>query len=247
MTGRVRYLPALACSWALVALPCGCASSPVDDQELSVVRRTAPPRDPSELTRVHRLVASCGVHGATVGEGAYELWVPLPVTDRWQVVRSIAFEVPPDLRWVILEGDAEGERLLYVTGPAPGPVTIRAEIERPAPPAELPALPTALDGLSAELDPAAWTAAATERGVKARVALGLELPLAGPPSSPAATAGEPAPRRWPEVLVEGAWTPVTEGRVGLPQSWVRLATVAARATLAGRATEPTLDWKTQAP
>jgi hypothetical protein len=248
MTGRVRYLRALACSVVVLS---GCASSPVDDQELAVVRRAAPPRDPSELTRVHRLVAKCAVEAAG---GAYELWVPLPSTDRWQVVRSIAFEVPPDLRYV-LEEDAEGVRVLHVTGPAPGPVTIRAEIERPAPPTELPALPAALDGLAADLDPVAWTAAATERGAKARVALGVELPLAGTPSEPTperrperrTLAGEPARRRWSEVLLDGAWTPVTEGRVGLPQSWVRLATVAARATLAGRATEPTLEWKSQAP
>ena len=94
MTGRVRYLRALACSVVVLS---GCASSPVDDQELAVVRRAAPPRDPSELTRVHRLVAK----SVAEGEGAYELWIPLPITDRWQVVRSIAFEVPPDLRWVL--------------------------------------------------------------------------------------------------------------------------------------------------
>lgn len=241
MTGRVPIARLLAV--AAVAALCGCASSPVDDQELPVVRREAPPRDPSELTRVHRLVARCTADAA---EGPYELWVPLPITDRWQVVRSIAFEVPSDLRYV-LEESPEGERVLHVTGPAPGPVTIRTEIERPAPPAELPALPATLDDLAADLDPAAWTAAATERGVQARLALGLELPLAGTPSEPAPAGGEPAPRRWSEVMVEGAWTPVTEGRVGLPQSWVRLATVAARATLAGRATEPSLEWQTQAP
>ena len=79
------------------------------------------------------------------------------------------------------------------------------------------------------------------------MALGLELPVAGAPAEPTPAHGGPAPRRWPEVLLDGAWTPVTEGRVGLPQSWVQLATVAARAAVAGRATEPTLEWKAQTP
>lgn len=207
----------------------GCSGGAIKPDELEVVRAEPVAIDPSERTRLVELRATCA---PPAGQGPYQLWLPLPASDRWQTVRSLLFEVPPPGSYDLAEG-AQGERVLHVSAPGPGPVAVRAVIERPAPGVG-PALPDDLREL-AGLEPAAWVEAATRKGRQARVASGVAV---------ASDGKSVVESRWPEVLVDEAWTPVVDGKAQLPQERVRLP-APARATLGGRSVEAKTTWALQ--
>ncbi len=199
----------------------GCRSAdPAED--LVLVPRAAE-REPGPAPRFVLLARSEVV--AARDAGPIELWLPLPSTDRFQTVHSLVFEVGPPGRFDLEE--TAGDRVLHVAAPGPTPVSVRALIERPAR-AGAP-LPPSLSELPAGLEASAWAEAAAARGVQARVAHGLEL----------RADGQTVPRRWPEVLVDGAWSPVdpTTSTVDLPPGHVRLAATPPRATVAGQPAE----------
>lgn len=208
------------------ALATGCGGGAIKPEDLEVVRAEPVAVDPSERTRLVELEATCA---PPPGQGPYQLWLPLPTSDRWQTVRSLLFEVPPPGAYELADG-AAGERVLHVSAPAPGPVAVRAVIERPAP-AEGSTLPDDLRELVG-LEPAAWVEAATRKGRQARVATGVAV---------AADGKSVVESRWPEVLVDEAWTPVVDGKAQLPQERVRLPGPA-RATLDGKPAEPRTTW-----
>lgn len=214
------WLP-LAAAAALTLAATGCRSAdPAED--LVLIPRTAEQEPGLPLRYV--LLARSEVVGARDG-GAVELWLPLPSSDEFQTVHSLAVEVGPPGRYALEE--AAGDRVLHVAGPSPTPVSVRALIERAR--VEAAALPRALREVPAGLEPTAWAEAAAARGVPARVAHGLEL----------RSDGQTVSRRWPEVLVDGAWSPVdpSTSSVDLPPGRVRLASAAPRATVDGHPAE----------
>lgn len=220
--GRMRRpaLALLAVAW-LALPPAGCVGAhPADDLEL--VARPAEP-EPGPPPRFVLLARS-----EVLGEaGPVELWLPLPSSDRFQTVHSLAVEVGPPGSFALEE--AEGDRVLHVAAPRPTPVKVRALIERAGEVEGGPALPATLRELPTGLEPTAWAEAAAARGVPARVAHGLEL----------MADGQTLPRRWPEVFVDGAWSPVDPltSTVDLPPDRVRLAASPPRATVDGRPAE----------
>ncbi|MCO5170746.1 MAG: hypothetical protein M9894_30835 [Planctomycetes bacterium] len=155
--------------------------------------------------------------------GEVVMWLPLPASDEFQSVSSLAVEVGP--RGALALEEAGGDRVLRVGCGEAATVNVRAVIDRLDPGAR--ALPPALDDLAPGLEPTAWAAAASARGVEARVVHGLEL----------TSDGQTLERRWPEVLIDGAWSPVDAGRIQLPPRRVRLAARPPRATADGQPAE----------
>lgn len=188
--------------------------------DLVLVPRAAE-RDPARPPRYVLLARSEVVSASDAG--AVELWLPLPSSDRFQTVRSLAVEVGPPGTFAVEE--AGGDRVLHVASPGPTPVAVRALIERAAvdPGA---ALPAALREVPPGLEPAAWAEAAAARGAQVRLVHGLEL----------RADGQTVSRRWPEVLLDDAWSPVDldTNSLALPSALVRLSSAPARATVEGR-------------
>lgn len=208
-----RAALALASLLALV----GCRG-PDARHDLVLVRREATdePGAPPRFVLVARSEVVAGASGEVV------LWLPLPASDLFQTVSSLAVEAGPPGALALEE--AGGDRVLRVGAAA---VSVRAVIDRRDGGAR--ALPPGLEDVSPTLEPAAWAEAASARGVEARVAHGLEL----------TKDGQTLERRWPEVLIDGAWSPIDApaGRVQLPPRHVRLAARSPRATVDGRPAE----------
>jgi hypothetical protein len=224
---RPALLLAVVAVGAAVACTGGCRGVDRGD-ELVLVERAPTERDPAAPAQ-YTLLARVEAHsaGSAGARGGAELWVPLPATDAYQSVDSLAVEVAPPGVYELAPADGEG-RVLHTTAPS---VVVRARIERPRVDASTP-LPPDLAGLPP--DPAAWVDAARARGAEARLALGLDL----------RPDGETVQSRWPEVKVGDAWTPVdpVSGRATLPLGRVRLAGPPARATVDGQAADVQADY-----
>lgn len=201
----------------VVAGAIGC-TGPEPAVELVLVPRPAE-HEPDAAPR-YLLLAKTGL---TLPDtpGHVELWLPLPASDSYQTVQSLAFEVGPPGTYEVEESPG-GDRVLHVAGPGPAPVAIRAVLERARPAPVV--LPPDLAALEPALEATEWAEAATARGARARVAHGLEL----------TTDGQTVARLWPEVLIDGTWTAVHQDAAS---SRIRLATASPRATVDGRPVE----------
>lgn len=195
----------------------GCRT-PDPTEDLELVQRAAE-TEPGAAPRY--LVLGRTELAAGADDGSVEMWLPLPRTDAHQTVQSLAVEVGPSATYAVEEQD--GERLLHVAAPGPTPVAVRALVEHSP---RTTALPPALADLPAG-DADAWVQAATARGATARVVNGV---------APGAE-GQTVAAQWPEVLVDGDWTPAQPAG-----ERVRLGPGAARATLDGRPVEVRTSW-----
>jgi hypothetical protein len=218
LTQHRGFRSSVAAALATVVLATsGCRSS--DPAEVLVLVPRPAESEPSAAPRFLLLARSDLT--TTAATGHVELWLPLPASDHHQTVQSLSFEVGPPGTYEVQESP-EGNRVLHVAG-ASLPVSIRAVLER-ASTATPSVLPPELAALEPALEPSEWADAATARGAQARVAHGLEL----------TADGQTVSRRWPEVLLGGAWTAVPpEAADGL----IRLATVSPRATVDGQPVE----------